>query len=120
MLKYVVAAVLAVVTYTLSGCGQLAPMTAGSSSSLNARSQASEDLLVKFKSPLNASSVQTFHAQHGTRTLRVIPGLNVHVVTVVSNKRSLTQVLVQMNQSPLVEYAEPNRPISLNDDLALL
>lgn len=117
MLKYVVAAVLAVVTYTLSGCGQPAPMAAGPSSSLSARSQVSEDLLVKFKSPLNASSVQTFHAQHGTRTVRVIPGLNVHVVTIVAKQRSLAQVLTQMNQSPLVEYAEPNRPISLNDDL---
>lgn len=117
MLKFVVAAVLAVVTYTLSGCGQIAPMTAGSSTTLNARSQVSEDLLVKFKSQVNASSVQTFHAQHGTRTVRVIPGLNVHVVSVVSKQRSLNQVLTMMSQSPMVEYAEPNRPISLNDDL---
>jgi hypothetical protein len=47
--------------------------------------------------------------------VRVIPGLNVHVMT-ITNSRSLSQVLAQVSKSPMVEYAEPNHGISLNDD----
>lgn len=120
MLKFVVAALLAVVTYTLSGCGQLMPSAASSSSSsLSARTVLKEDLLVKFKAPVSASSVRTFHAQHGTRTVRVIPGVNVHVVSITSG-RSMAQVLEQMSQSPMVEYVEPNHSINLNDDPTLI
>ena len=116
MSKILIAAVLAVLTYSLTGCGQVMPSaTLSSSQSLSARSAStSQELLVKFKSPVNASSVQIFHAQHGTKTLRVIPGLNVHVMTVVGT-RSLSQVLAQVSKSPMVEYVELNKPITLND-----
>lgn len=119
MSKILIAAVLAVLTYSLTGCGQVMPSaTSSSSKSLSARSgsvsEVSQELLVKFKSPVNASSVQIFHAQHGTKTLRVIPGLNVHVMTVVGT-RSLSQVLAQVSKSPMVEYVELNKPITLND-----
>jgi hypothetical protein len=120
MSKLFFAAMLAVLTYSLTGCGQVMPSTVGSqSASFGARSGAPQELLVKFKSAVNASSIQIFHAQHGTRTLRVIPGVNVHVMAVTSS-RSLAQVIAQVSKSPMVEYAEPNRAINLNDDQKLL
>ena len=123
MSKFLIAALVAVLTYSLTGCGQMMPSaTKTSSNSLSARNvvraggaQASQELLVKFKSQINPSSIQTFHAQYGLRTLRVIPGLNVHVMT-VTNGRSMAQVLAQVSKNPMVEYAEPNHGISLNDD----
>ena len=116
MSKFLIAALVAVLTYSLPGCGQVMPSAAPSgSNSLSARNAAQQELLVKFKSPVNASSVQIFHAQHGTRTLRVIAGLNVHVMT-VTDGRSISQVLAQVSQSPMVEYAEINQAISINDD----
>jgi len=115
MSKFLIAALLAVLTYSLTGCGQALPSTASSSSdSLSARSGTQQELLVKFKSAVNASSIQVFHAQHGTRTLRVIPGLNVHVMT-VSSSRSVSQVLAQMSKSPMIEYVELNQAVSLQD-----
>ena len=122
MSKWILAALVAVLTYSLTGCGQMVPsagMTA--SDTLSARNaaraggaQATQELLVKFKSQINPSSIQTFHAQFGLRTLRVIPGLNVHVMT-VTGSRSMAQVLAQVSQHPMVEYAEPNQGIRLND-----
>jgi len=118
MSKFLIAALLAVLTYSLTGCGQALPSVSSSSSnSLSARSTASQELLVKFKSPVSASSVQIFHAQHGTRTLRVIPGLNVHVMSVAAN-RSVSQVLAQVSQSPMVEYVELNQAVGLHDGQA--
>lgn len=115
MSKFLLAALLAALTYTLSGCGQMLPLTpTAPSQSLGARNVAQQELLVKFKSVINAHSIQTFHAQHGTRTLRVIPGLNVHVMVVTQN-RPLNQVLSQITQNPMVEYAEINRPVTLSD-----
>ena len=118
MSKFFLAALVAVLTYSLTGCGQMMPSaTPSPSNSLSARNgaQASQELLVKFKSQINSHSIQTFHAQYGLRTLRVIPGVNVHVMT-VTNGRSMSQVLAQVSKNPMVEYAEPNHGISLNDD----
>lgn len=119
MSKILVAVLLTALTYSLTGCGQMLPSAMPSSDkSFNARTSSNfaiqEELLVKFKSQVNASSIQIFHAQHGTRTLRVIPGVNVHVMSITSGK-SISQVLAQVNKSPMVEYAEVNKPINLND-----
>lgn len=116
MSKIILAALMAVLTYSLTGCGQALPSATGSNAnSFSARNTAQQELLVKFKSQITPSSISIFHAQHGLRTVRVIPGLNVHVMT-VTNGRSLSQVLAQVSKSPMVEYAEPNHGINLNDD----
>lgn len=120
MSKWIAAVIVAVLTYSLTGCGQILPSGAVTSSkSTDARMSGSalaqQELLVKFKSQVNASSIRTFHVQYGTRTVRVIPGLNVHVMSITSGK-PMAQVLAQVSQSPMVEYAEPNNPINVNDD----
>lgn len=120
MSKFILAALVAVLTYSLTGCGQVMPSaTQTKSNSLSARNVAGQELLVKFKSSITSSSIQIFHAQHGVRTVRVIPGLNVHVMT-VTNGRSMAQVIAQVSKSPMVEYVEPNQGISINDDQPIL
>lgn len=116
MSKMILAALVAVLTYSLTGCGQALPSaTSTGAKSFSARNTAQQELLVKFKSQIAPSSISTFHAQYGLRTLRVIPGLNVHVMA-VTGSRSFSQVLAQVSKSPLVEYAEANHGINLNDD----
>lgn len=122
MSKIVFAALLAVLTYSLTGCGQMLPSaTPSSTASLKASNmvrftegQSTQEILVKFKTSINASSIQTFQARHGLRTLRVIPGLNVHVMTATTTRLPLDQLLVQMNADPLVEYAEINRSVTVS------
>lgn len=115
----ILGALVAALAYTLTGCGQAMPTVAKTTAKQVSAKTTQGELLVKFKAQVTTSSVQIFHAQHGTRTLRVIPGLNIHVVT-VTTKEPLAKVLAKVAKSPMVEYAETNHSFNLNEDQPLL
>lgn len=77
--------------------------------------QQNSQLLVKFKKGTSKNGVNEFHAKYGTRTIKVLPAINVHVIeTTVGIKSS--QLIRYFNNDPLVQYAEINTEISLDTD----
>jgi hypothetical protein len=70
-------------------------------------------ILVKFKAELMATELSAFRASYGLRNVGTIPALGVYVEE-VADGRIAADVLRELQQSPLVAYAELNETISLN------
>lgn len=69
-------------------------------------------LLVKFKSRLEATEMTTFRAAFGLRNVSLIPAISVFVEEVTTD-RPVGEVLRELQASPLVEYAELNQEIRI-------
>jgi hypothetical protein len=70
-------------------------------------------ILVKFKADLVAAELSAFRASYGLRNVGAIPALGVYVEE-VADGRAAADVLRELQQSPLVAYAELNETISIN------
>ena len=69
-------------------------------------------VLVKFKAQMQMSALSAFRAEFGTRNVGMIESLGVYVEEVTTGA-SLATVLKAMQASPLVEYAEPNGEVGI-------
>jgi hypothetical protein len=69
-------------------------------------------ILVKFKAELVAAEMSAFRATYGLRNVGTISALGVYVEEVVEGRNPAT-VLRDLQQSPLVAYAEFNETVSL-------
>ncbi|MEB3222064.1 MAG: hypothetical protein VKS61_08315 [Candidatus Sericytochromatia bacterium] len=107
----------------LAGCagpttviGRLAPDRGQASGKRAATGATAVDekrqILVKFKAELVAAEMSAFRATYGLRNVSTIPALGVYVEEVVEG-RNPDSVLRDLQQSPLVAYAEFNETVSL-------
>ncbi|MEB3329128.1 MAG: hypothetical protein VKQ33_07850 [Candidatus Sericytochromatia bacterium] len=69
-------------------------------------------ILVKFKAELLAAELTSFRASYGLRNVGTIPALGVFVEEVTEG-RNAVDVVRELQQSPLVAYAELNETVSL-------
>ncbi len=72
-------------------------------------------LLIKFKSGITKSAIEEFNSKYGTRTVKVIPGINVYLVEIVLGIQA-SKLVKYLENEPLVKYAEVNHSINLNPD----
>jgi predicted small lipoprotein YifL/uncharacterized protein with GYD domain len=103
---------------SLTACGRSAlptsvmmPMQAQSMS----QTQQAQELVVRFKAGMSRAALNEFHAKYGTRTVKVLPQINAHVLAMhESIGVQVTQVARYMQQDPMVAYVEVNGRIDLN------
>jgi subtilisin family serine protease len=66
-----------------------------------------DEILVKFKTTISASSVQSLLSAINGRTIDLIPEIGVRHIK-LPKSLSVQDAIKQLSESPLVEYAEPN------------
>jgi predicted small lipoprotein YifL len=104
---------------SLTACGRSAlptsammPMASLQAQSMN---QQPQELVVRFKTGMNRATLNEFHAKYGTRTVKVLPQINAHVLVMhESIGVQVTQVARYMQQDPMVAYVEVNGRVDLN------
>ncbi len=72
-----------------------------------------DELLIKFKDGLSTQSIQVFANEHNLEMIREVNGIKV-IVFNVRGGRSILSVCKELNEDPLVEYAEPNFKVRAN------
>lgn len=72
-------------------------------------------ILVKFKAErMHAQALNAFRAEFGTRNVGMIAALGIYIEEITTDA-PLMQVLKEIQASPLVEYAEPNGEVSIQN-----
>lgn len=108
----------------LSACGntdapmmmEIAPQYQASMVDYQAPQQIAKQILVKFRTNMTKNQVSDFHSKYGTKTIKVLPVINVHVVEMASIGLQATQAVKYINNDPSVLYAETNNVIGLTPD----
>lgn len=86
------------------------------SSMINEMPQSAKQILVKFKNTLTKSQVGDFHSKYGTKTVKVLPVINVHVIEMATMDLHAAQAVKFINNDPSVLYAETNNVIGLTPE----
>ena len=73
-----------------------------------------QELVVKFKPNVTRAAIDAFHSTYGTRTVKVLPGINVHVVALHPGVSQNNQLIQRVQRDQLVEFVEVNGRIELN------
>jgi hypothetical protein len=106
------------------GCGKVnLPVNAGlnlnntsynyTTSSLNNVAQGQKQLLIKFKEGVSDGYIQSFHSKYGTKTIKVISQLGVHVVS-IPNGTDSNKMIDIIKKDPLISYVEINNSVSID------
>ena len=99
---------------SLAGCGVGTPLTGNMNGTQNAAVNAVAvpgEIIVKFRSGVSASSINTMSAQLGMKQVRV-NNAGIRKMTVAGNTQAAIE---KLKQNPNVVYAEPNYEIRMMD-----
>lgn len=75
--------------------------------------QSAGELLVRFKRSTKASSIRSFHSTYGTRTVKVLDKIGVHIVKVPTGTK-VTELLKQMKNDERIQFVEINKDVHIN------
>ena len=65
---------------------------------------------------MTKNQVSSFHSKYGTKTVKVLPVINVHVIEMASVGLQANQAVKYINNDPSVLYAETNNVIGLSPE----
>ncbi len=82
---------------------------------LHEQAPTENQLLVKFKSGITKSAIEEFNSKYGTKTLKVIPGINVYLIEITLGIRA-SQLVKYLENDKNVKYAEVNTVVNYNPD----